>query len=151
MAAYTLYPALQQPIPVNSDVPFSQESAWHKAWAEPNLGVRVVAAAAIARIASGQQLDPFWRPTPEFVGPDKWWQPFSERLYAKPRLHASLNPFLAYSESAQFPETTQLDKYLYPFSIPVRYPKRLIAAANPASTTGAHALGNQFSRAYVIC
>lgn len=181
--AVLIYPSLQQP--VLADQPLDQPP--YKQWADPDLGVNVRKQALAACIASGPQLDPFPRGTPEFIGPDKWWQPFSERLYPKNGLQAARQQFLAYSESAQFPEVVYIDKYLYPFSLPVwhkarlevgdqpfyyaepepeeqdvmswfrplsepkRFPKRLDTGLNPYFTTGAHALGNAYARAYVIC
>jgi hypothetical protein len=125
-----IYPSLQAPVPTGVNTA-ATEATWHKQWADPNLWVKVAATAAIALIASGQTFDPFPRGTPEFIGPDKWMQPFSERLHPKRGLQAASQQALAYSESAQFPETTTIDRYLYPFSEPVRVPKRLLPGLQP--------------------
>jgi hypothetical protein len=127
--AAILYPIVQQPIIVGDDP--SNVARYYKQWVDPYSNLNKTKA-AITQIASGQTLDPFPRDTPEFLGPDKWWQPFSERLYSKPGLRADLQQVLSYSESAQFPESTSIDRYLYPFGEPKRFPKRLDAASNPA-------------------
>lgn len=89
-------------------------------------------------MASGQYYDPFPRGTPEFIGPDKWWQPFGERLYPKKGLAAYLQRDLAYSESAQFPEVVFIDKYLYPFSEPKRFPRTILTGDQPFASEEVH-------------
>lgn len=126
--AVLIYPSLQQPV-LFTDVP-SEQARWFKQWADPVDMRAVQARSFVARMESffydTEQLG-----TPEFIGPDKWWQPFSERLHAKPGLAVYLQQALAYSESAQFPEVVFIDKYLYPFGEPKRFPKELITAAHP--------------------
>ena len=77
--------------------------------------------------------------------------PFGERLYAKRSLNTASQQALAYSESAQFPEVVYIDKYLYPFGLPVWHKPRLRTALNMPFLTGAHAIGNPYARGYVIC
>lgn len=145
--AHILYPSLQEP-PRRLDGS-KNEAHWHQPWSEPYLTKEKQA--FIARMASGQSFDPYPLGTPEFVGPDKWWQQWRERLYPKPGLRANLQQFLAYSESAQFPEVVYIDKYLYPFGLPVWHKARLATGSQPYFATGAHNLGTPFARGYVIC
>ena len=119
--ARIIYPSLQAPPPLPFNPPATPLSEPVQSKAKQ---------AFIARMASGEVLDPFPRGTPEFIGPDKWWQPFSTRLFAKPGLHACRQQFIAQSESAQFPEVVYIDKYLYPFGIPKRFPARLMPGLN---------------------
>ncbi len=150
---YLIYPALQQPVPFNNNFPdpSNDEAMWHKQWADPDLWVNVRKQALVARIASGQTLDPLPRGTPETITVDKYWQPWSTRLYSKPGLAAYLQQALAYSESAQFPETVTESRWHQPWSEPVRFKPALLAGDQPFFTTGAHALGTPYSRGYVIC
>ena len=120
--ARILYPSLQAP-PYAVPAPFTVQ--------DTPVGPPKTRGHYAALIASGQTYDPEPLGTPEFVGPDKWWQPFSERLHAKARLHAALNPFEAYSESAQFEEVVFIDKYLYPFGLPVWHKPALLAGDQP--------------------
>lgn len=136
-----LYPSLQQPTQVGP-VGNTGFIRWHVPPVRQKLHPSLIA---------GSVLDPFPRGTPEFIGPDKWWQPFSERLHAKRSLRADSQQFLAYSESAQFAETVYIDKYLYPFGLPVWHKPRLRTALNMPFLTGAHAIGNPYARGYVIC
>lgn len=126
--AVLIYPSLQQPVPF-TDTP-SQQAQWFKQWTDPVDTRAVRARAFVARMESffydTEQLG-----TPEFIGPDKWWQPFSERLHAKPGLAVYLQQALAYSESAQFPEVVFIDKYLYPFSEPKRFRPALLVGDQP--------------------
>ncbi len=78
-------------------------------------------------------------------------QPFSERLYSKAGLSTHLQQVEAYSESAQFPENTSIDRYLYPFSLPVWQKPGMTASGQQFFTTGVSALGTPFARGYVIC
>jgi len=137
-----LYPSLQQPTQVGpvGNTGFPQTN-------QPYLRRQL----HTSQIASGNVLDPFPRGTPEFIGPDKWMRPFSERLHAKTSLRTASQQALAYSESAQFPEVVYIDKYLYPFGLPVWSKPRLQTALQMAYLTGAHAIGNPYARGYVIC
>lgn len=140
--ARILYPSLQQPVQVGP-VGNTGFQAWVQPFPkrDPNHA---------ARATSGQRFDPYPYVSPEFIFPDKWMRPFSERLYAKTSLGAASQQALVYSESAQFPEVVYIDKYLYPFSEPKRFKPALHAALNPAFLTGAHAIGNPYARGYVI-
>jgi hypothetical protein len=138
----TLYPSLQQPTQVGpvGNIGFPQTN-------QPYLRKQL----QTHLIASGNLLDPFPRSTPEFIGPDKWMLPFGERLHRKTSVGVPLQQFLAYSESAQFPEVVYIDKYLYPFGLPVWHKPRLRTALQMPFLTGAHAIGNPYARGYVIC
>jgi hypothetical protein len=57
--------------------------------------------------------------TGEIVTPDKWNYPWSEPVRRKPPLPRGAYQFLAYSESAQFPESVTEDRWHQPWSEPI--------------------------------
>lgn len=123
--ATILYPSVQQPVTL-PDAPDNQKT-WRGPFSEP---VRNKDAQAfIARMASGQVFDPFPLGTPEFIGPDKWWQPFGERLYAKPGLPAYLQHSLEWVQPALYPKDYGIS-WFAPLSLPKKLtPPRLETAS----------------------
>lgn len=100
--------------PVNPSI---NEAPYHQPWSLPRWD-GLSAAQRIALIASGAVFPV--QQAGEIVTVDKWYQWLSEPIVKeKKSLGAGLQQFLAYSESAQFPEIITEAEYHQPWSLPV--------------------------------
>lgn len=127
-----IYPSLQQPVPYTGNAD-ENAARWYKQWADPVDTRKVSAQRQIALIASGMApIDAKWDNPAEQIFADKWWQQWRERLYPKRGLAAYLHPFHTdLTPAAPFEETIYIDKYLYPFSLPVWHKARLEVGDQP--------------------
>ena len=108
---------LQQALAYTEAAPFPEavlESKWHQAWSNPQRLDKPGLAAAY------QQFTTFFTPLTQAPA-DSWFAPFSEPIVKSRPFQTSLQQYLAYSESAQFPETVMESKFHQPWSEPVRF------------------------------